>query len=86
MGNLITWRIVAILIAFVVSGLIGWATHSTTHFLVVLFALGLSTIFMVPFIYSIYNAIFNEDQDSHRHKQRNAKPKTQINTVVVVDK
>lgn len=86
MGNLMTWRIAALLIAFVVSGLIGWGTHSVAHFLVVLFALGLSTIFMVPFVYSIYNAIFNEDQESHRHKQRSARPKTQVSTVVVVDK
>lgn len=86
MSSLKTWRIVAFLITFVISALIGWATHSTTHFIVILCALGLSSVFMVPFIHSIYNAIFNEDPDSNRHKQRNAKSRNQINTVVVIDK
>lgn len=86
MGNLKTWRIVAIIVAFVISALVGWATKSTTHFWVLFCALGLTTIFMVPFVYSIYNAIFNEDQESRRHKQRNAKSVNQISTVVVIDK
>ena len=83
MSSLGSWRIVAVLVALLVSGLVWLCTGNFMHFAFIFCALALTSVFMVPFIYSIFDAVYNENLDKHKH--RGTKPKNQVNTVVVVN-